>query len=104
MKLSHKIFISYTALLLALFFLIFSQVSKELEPLEKQLMEESMLETANLLAETIQQNLGPGNSIHKEDLEFFDALFKDFKKRKLYVKGANKIWSADLVDIQSFSK
>ena len=29
---------------------------------------------------------------------------KNFRKRKVYVNGIDKIWAADLVDIQSFSK
>ena len=36
--------------------------------------------------------------------ELHKPIRKKFKKRKVYVKGANKIWAADLVDMQSFSR
>ena len=37
------------------------------------------------------------NELHK-------PIRKKFKKRRVYVKGVDKIWAADLVDMQSFSR
>ena len=36
--------------------------------------------------------------------ELHKPIKRKFKKRRVYVKGANKIWAADLVDMQSFSR
>ena len=36
--------------------------------------------------------------------EIHKPVVKKFRKRKVYVSGIDKIWAADLVDMQSFSK
>jgi len=36
--------------------------------------------------------------------ELHKPVVKNFRKRKVYVNGIDKIWAADLVDMQSFSK
>jgi len=36
--------------------------------------------------------------------ELHKPIIKNFPKRKMYVNGIDKVWAADLVEMQSFSK
>ena len=53
-----------------------------------------------------KRRLGLGVSLQSNELaeELHKPITKKFKKRRVYVKGANKIWAADLVDMHAFSK
>ena len=54
----------------------------------------------------VKRRLGWGVSSWSNELaeELHKPIRKKFKKRRVYVKGVDKIWAADLVDMQAFSR
>jgi len=51
----------------------------------------------NERSESVNWNLQLADELHK-------PIIKNFPKRKVYVNGIDKIWAADLVEMQTFSK
>ncbi len=85
MKLGQRIFLGYVLLLILAGWLFFDQFTKELVPGMRQSLEEALVDSANLLAEQVSQEVARGE-IRQGD---FAAAMARFHQRRLNAE----IWS-----------
>lgn len=78
MKLSHRIFVGYFLVVAIAGFFLLKSVHEELRPAVRQSMEETLVDTANLLAEIVEQDVRNGTIATSN---FADAI-QDFLKRQ----------------------
>jgi two-component system, OmpR family, sensor histidine kinase CreC len=87
-SLSVRIFLGYFLVLGVAGYAALNYFSSAIKPAVRQTMEETMVEEVNLLAELVQANLGPGETIP----EAFGPVFRDLSKRDLLavINGVDK--------------
>ncbi len=91
MQLSHRIFLGYFVIVAIAGYFLLKSVQEEFKPAVRQSMEETLVDTANLLAEIVESDLR-NNSLDKSD---FASAVQDFVARR----PAANIWGYEKNDI-----